>query len=139
MALKWSSAESCVRIHHVLRTDMHPPSVPGLGDSSSHSPQALCEIRFSSIAYSLDLAESDSMVGSEETHLFVCFCLFGFFNLDQNKCRENLSPVPEQRLCRSQFLLQAFPCYSDSIVCLSSISGGIYSISGSFLWRELLK
>lgn len=118
---------------------MHCPSVPSLGNSSSHSPRALREIRFSSVAYSLDLTESDSMVGSEETHLFGWFCLFGFFNLDQNKCRENLSPVPEQRLCRSQFLLQAFLCRADSIVCLSSISGGIYSISGSFLWRELLK
>lgn len=54
---------------------MHPPSVPGLGNSSSHSPRALCEIRFSSVAYSLDLTESDSTVGSEETRLFGFVCL----------------------------------------------------------------
>lgn len=45
MALKRTSAGSRVRIHHLLRADAHPPSVPG----SKYSLRALRGICFSSV------------------------------------------------------------------------------------------
>ena len=75
MALKRTSAGPRVRIHRRLRTDTRPPSVPGLGYSSRHSPRAIRGVHFSSVPIAQILQKVTAW--SEETHLFVG--LVGFF------------------------------------------------------------